>query len=83
MLGSSLCEATGIDPVTKNVSQCEPGAAGYGPPARRDLERILADVLDEKITAELAEREYGVLVDCVNGRIIHNEAKPVAADRAR
>ena len=61
------------------LTHIQPGAAGYGPPARRDLERILADVLDEKITAELAEREYGVLVDAGNGRVVRCKDRPVAA----
>jgi N-methylhydantoinase B/oxoprolinase/acetone carboxylase alpha subunit len=55
------------------LTHIQPGAAGYGPPARRDPERILADVLDEKITAELAKREYGVLVDAGNSRVVRNE----------
>jgi N-methylhydantoinase B len=62
------------------LTHIQPGAAGYGPPARRDLERILADVLDEKITAELAEREYGVLVDTANSRVVRSKDKPVTVD---
>lgn len=61
------------------LTHIQPGAAGYGPPARRDPARILADVLDERITAELAEREYGVLVDTANGRIMRSKDKPAAA----
>jgi N-methylhydantoinase B len=53
------------------LTHIQPGAAGYGPPARRDPDRILADVLDEKITDELAKREYGV--DMVNGRVVRHE----------
>jgi N-methylhydantoinase B/oxoprolinase/acetone carboxylase alpha subunit len=48
-----------------------------------DPERILADVLNEKITAELAEREYGVVVDTLNGRVFRREDKPLAADSTR
>jgi N-methylhydantoinase B len=42
----------------------QPGAGGYGMPFRRDPQRVLDDVLDEKITARCAEREYGVAIDC-------------------
>jgi N-methylhydantoinase B len=62
------------------LTHIQPGAAGYGPPARRDHTRILADVLDEKITAELAEHEYGVLIDTANGRVIRSKDQPVSVD---
>jgi N-methylhydantoinase B len=65
------------------LTHIQPGAAGYGPPARRELERMMADVLDEKITAELAEREYSVVVDTLSGRVVRRENKPLAADSAR
>jgi N-methylhydantoinase B len=38
------------------------GAGGYGDPRRRDPELVLADVIDGKVTAEGAERDYGVVV---------------------
>jgi hypothetical protein len=44
---------------------------------------MMADVLDEKITAELAEREYSVVVDTLGGRVVRREYKPLAADSAR
>jgi len=65
------------------LTHIQPGAAGYGPPARRSPERMMADVLDEKITAELAEGEYGVVVDTLNGRVVRREDKPLAADSTR
>jgi N-methylhydantoinase B len=40
-----------------------PGAAGHGNQRERDPERVLSDVLDGKITAEYAERIYGVAID--------------------
>lgn len=39
------------------------GGGGYGDPFQRDPQLVLRDVLDEKITVELALREYGVVVD--------------------
>jgi N-methylhydantoinase B/oxoprolinase/acetone carboxylase alpha subunit len=50
----------------------EPGSAlrwqqscggGYGDPLERDPEAVLSDVLDEFTTVELAERDYGVVID--------------------
>jgi N-methylhydantoinase B len=55
-------------------------SAGYGDPVRREPWRVLDDVLDEVITAEDAERDYGVAVD-VGGRRV-DEAR-TAELRAR
>jgi N-methylhydantoinase B len=41
----------------------QPGAGGYGDPWTRDPQRVLEDVLDEKMTVAYAEREYGVVID--------------------
>jgi N-methylhydantoinase B len=45
---------------------------GFGDPFLRDPQAVLADVLDEKITAAYAKREYGVAIDlgkkCVDER---------------
>jgi N-methylhydantoinase B/oxoprolinase/acetone carboxylase alpha subunit len=40
-----------------------PNSAGYGDPLERDPELVLSDVLDGYTTAELAERDYGVVID--------------------
>jgi 5-oxoprolinase (ATP-hydrolysing) len=40
-----------------------PNSAGYGDPFERDPEAVLADVLDGFTTVELAERDYGVVID--------------------
>jgi N-methylhydantoinase B len=39
------------------------GAGGWGDPFARDPERVLRDVLEEKITPEYARRQYGVAID--------------------
>jgi N-methylhydantoinase B len=41
----------------------QPGGGGYGSPLERDPQRVLADVLDEKLSREYARREYGVVLD--------------------
>jgi 5-oxoprolinase (ATP-hydrolysing) len=40
-----------------------PNAGGYGDPLRRSPDRVLSDVLDGFTTIELAERDYGVVID--------------------
>jgi N-methylhydantoinase B len=39
------------------------GAGGWGDPLRRDPQRVLDDVREEKISVGYAEREYGVVID--------------------
>ena len=38
------------------------GGGGYGDPLERDPEGVLRDVVEEKVTREHAEREYGVVL---------------------
>jgi 5-oxoprolinase (ATP-hydrolysing) len=40
-----------------------PNSAGYGDPLEREPELVLSDVLDGFTTIELAERDYGVVID--------------------
>jgi N-methylhydantoinase B len=40
-----------------------PGGGGYGDPLRRDPERVLRDFLNGFVSAEAAERDYGVAID--------------------
>ncbi|WP_243793789.1 hydantoinase B/oxoprolinase family protein [Saccharopolyspora gloriosae] len=40
-----------------------PNSGGYGDPILRDPEKVLSDVLDGFTTVELAERDYGVVLD--------------------
>lgn len=37
-------------------------AGGYGDPLMRDPQQVLEDMLDEYITSDVAEREYGVVI---------------------
>ena len=39
------------------------GAGGWGNPFARDPERVLRDVMEEKISPAYARREYGVAID--------------------
>jgi N-methylhydantoinase B len=44
-----------------------PGGGGYGDPYKRDVQRVLWDVIEGYITPEEAERNYGVVV-CYKGK---------------
>jgi 5-oxoprolinase (ATP-hydrolysing) len=50
-----------------------PNSGGYGDPFERDPELVVSDVLDDYTTAELAERDYGVVVD-IERRAVDHEA---------
>ena len=39
------------------------GGGGWGDPLRRDLDRVLENVLDEKLTETYVRKEYGVIMD--------------------
>jgi N-methylhydantoinase B len=43
------------------------GGGGYGNPAERPADAVLADVLDRKVSLEAARADYGVAIE--NGRI--------------
>ena len=45
------------------------GAGGYGSPLERDVEMVLRDVLNERVSPEQAETVYGVVVDAVTGAV--------------
>ena len=40
-----------------------PGAGGWGDPYERDLEKVLRDVEDRKISLEMAKKNYGVVIN--------------------
>ena len=54
------------------------GAGGWGDPLDRGPERVLRDVLRDLVTAEVALRDYGVVVD---GRVVDEAA--TESERAR
>src|SRR5690606_19053491 len=45
------------------------GGGGWGDPIARDPKRVLDDVLDDYVSAEAAERLYGVVVDPKRGTV--------------
>ncbi len=46
-----------------------PGAAGYGDPLKRDVDDVLRDVLNEKLTPGYARQSYGVVLDASGERL--------------
>ena len=50
-----------------------PGAGGYGNPLKRDPEKVLWDVIEEKVSVRRAREVYGVAVD-VESRTVDWEA---------
>lgn len=58
-------------------------AGGYGDPFERDPELVLNDVLDGYITIEMAERDYGVVIDpqAIKVDIAATRAKRMSATR--
>jgi N-methylhydantoinase B len=39
-----------------------PGAGGYGDPKKRPVEKVLQDVVEEKVSVEKAKELYGVVI---------------------
>ena len=52
-----------------------PGGGGYGDPLAREPERVLADVREGDVSAEAAERDYGV--------VLRHDGHAWALDRGR
>lgn len=52
------------------------GGGGYGPPSRRDPERVLTDVRDQKVSVERARRIYRVAINTSDWSV--NEAETQA-----
>jgi N-methylhydantoinase B len=55
------------------------GAGGWGDPFTRDPALVLRDVLEEKITADYARREYGVAIDETHGKVVEDETARLRA----
>ena len=59
------------------------GPGGWGDPMTRDPERVLQDVLEEKLTAEYARREYGVAIDVEARKVLPEESASLRAAPAK
>jgi N-methylhydantoinase B len=59
------------------------GGGGYGPPAARDPERVLADVRDGYVSIEQAREEYGAAIDPVTWTVLSEETEKLRAATRR
>jgi N-methylhydantoinase B len=59
------------------------GGGGYGDPLRRPPGRVLADVLDRKVSREAARSEYGVVLADDGDRVDEAATAALRADLAR
>jgi N-methylhydantoinase B len=55
------------------------GGGGYGWPFERDIERVMRDVLDEKVSLAAAREEYGVVIDPATLRPDHAATESLRA----
>ena len=51
------------------------GGGGWGDPLEREPERVLEDVLDEYVTIEGAEKDYGVVINREGMEIDHEATR--------
>jgi N-methylhydantoinase B len=58
------------------------GGGGYGDPYERDPAAVLADVLEEKVSAAAAARDYGVAIDPALGAVDARETERLRRARA-
>ncbi len=79
--GEKPLKSKGLDQLRRDdvVSLRMPGAGGYGDPLQRDPALVAADVLDGKVAAAAALRDYGVVLDAA-GRVDETATR---AERAR
>jgi len=52
-----------------------PGSGGYGDPYKRDVKKVLADVIESKVSIEKAKEDYGVIIEKVNENFVVNNTK--------
>jgi N-methylhydantoinase B len=72
-------------PMTAGDAFCHvsAGGGGFGKPLERYPERVLADVIDQKVSIEAARGSYGVVVDSTTRTIDKAATKALRAEMAR
>ncbi len=68
---------------TDRLSYWSAGGGGYGDPLSRSVERVVEDLLDEYISVESAERDYGVVVSRLDLRELVCEIDEEATQKLR
>ena len=59
------------------------GGGGYGDPLKRDPERVKEDVVDDYVSLERAEIDYGVVLKIVDAELAEYEVDSAATESAR
>ena len=67
-------------PVGRKVRVLTGGGGGYGDPFEREIARVVDDVINEYVSVEAAERDYGVAVT-VDGIVDEARTKQLRANR--
>jgi N-methylhydantoinase B len=67
-------------PVGRKVRVLTGGGGGYGDPFEREIARVVDDVVNEYVSVEAAERDYGVAVT-VDGIVDEARTKQLRANR--
>lgn len=62
------------------ISYRTPGGGGYGPALEREVDKVLADVIDAKVTAERARQVYGVVIDVEKREVDLEATKKLRAE---
>jgi N-methylhydantoinase B len=62
------------------VSMRTCGGGGYGPPQKREPERVLQDVIEGKVSPESAEELYKVALDLGDRRVDHQRTRTLRGD---
>ncbi|MBL7176786.1 MAG: hydantoinase B/oxoprolinase family protein [Desulfobacteraceae bacterium] len=57
-----------------------PGGGGYGNPFERDIELVEQDILDEYISPEAAQRDYGVVWDEISRKVNMEETERLRSE---
>lgn len=76
--GATLIDSN-VPPGTSITMRLE-GGAGWGPAVERDPASVLADVLDEYVSVEAAQRDYGVVIEPRTSSV---DGNATAAERRR
>ncbi len=67
----SKCDQIKVEPGDQLIYQTA-GAGGWGDPLQREAEKVRSDVARELVSADKAQRDYGVVLDPDTGQVDHD-----------
>ncbi|MEW9921274.1 hydantoinase B/oxoprolinase family protein [Marimonas sp. MJW-29] len=59
------------------------GGGGFGDPLERDPKAVLEDVIDEYVSVDRAEKDYGVVIEVVDADMLDYRIDAAATEKAR